>query len=285
MAATTKLWKQYNGKGFAAEYAEYAERASKDEKGNNISGTYAINKSMTGATLQADGVAGLVPAPLIADKDKYLKGDGTWNTVNVLPSSTSTDFGKVLSVNQSGDAEWAQHSWTSADKNVPPEEGVVIGGRKYEYKRFGNQLWMMESLKYDIQDSANLYINQSQGMYYYKADYLFNSADFAALIPEGWRIPTHADRDALVYIAGVNDAGARYMFNNFNVEPSSMYNGYGTAPGSYIYDWQFLIVVIGDFVSGLYINNQVPPYLRESDNLGGDGRNVFVPVRLCKDAE
>ena len=38
----------------------------------------------TGATAQANGVAGLVPAPLIADKDKFLKGDGTWADPGVI---------------------------------------------------------------------------------------------------------------------------------------------------------------------------------------------------------
>lgn len=33
---------------------------------------------MTGATNSADGIAGYAPKPLIADKDKFLKGDGTW---------------------------------------------------------------------------------------------------------------------------------------------------------------------------------------------------------------
>ena len=36
------------------------------------------NPVMTGATDQANGAKGLVPAPLIVDKDKFLKGDGTW---------------------------------------------------------------------------------------------------------------------------------------------------------------------------------------------------------------
>ena len=34
-----------------------------------------------GATDSNDGVAGLVPAPTIADRFKYLKGDGTWAEV------------------------------------------------------------------------------------------------------------------------------------------------------------------------------------------------------------
>lgn len=50
-----------------------------------------------GATLVANGVQGLVPAPLIADRLKYLRGDGTWapgdgsGTVTSI-GITSTDF-------------------------------------------------------------------------------------------------------------------------------------------------------------------------------------------------
>lgn len=35
---------------------------------------------MTGATAQADGVSGRVPAPLTTEKDKVLHGDGSWDT-------------------------------------------------------------------------------------------------------------------------------------------------------------------------------------------------------------
>lgn len=37
-----------------------------------------VNSTMTGATSESDGASGLVPQPLIADRSKYLKGDGTW---------------------------------------------------------------------------------------------------------------------------------------------------------------------------------------------------------------
>lgn len=39
------------------------------------------NLRMTGATANADGKTGFVPRPRIADKDKFLKGDGTWGDV------------------------------------------------------------------------------------------------------------------------------------------------------------------------------------------------------------
>lgn len=42
---------------------------------------------MVGATDTLDGGAGIVPAPVAGDNDKYLKGDGTWATVASVSSS------------------------------------------------------------------------------------------------------------------------------------------------------------------------------------------------------
>lgn len=63
-----------------------------------------VNGNFVGATSNANGVHGLVPAPLIADKDKFLKGDGTWATVSITDtkvkqniSSANTDFPLLLS--------------------------------------------------------------------------------------------------------------------------------------------------------------------------------------------
>ena len=47
-------------------------------------------ETFTGATSLANGTVGNVPAPLIADKDKYLKGDGTWDTPSGGGGSTVT---------------------------------------------------------------------------------------------------------------------------------------------------------------------------------------------------
>ena len=45
---------------------------------NVISATDTTYTHFTGATSEADGTAGLVPAPTTADVEKFLKGDGTW---------------------------------------------------------------------------------------------------------------------------------------------------------------------------------------------------------------
>lgn len=42
---------------------------------------------MTGATANANGSAGVVPEPSVSDRDKYLKGDGTWAEVQTSGSN------------------------------------------------------------------------------------------------------------------------------------------------------------------------------------------------------
>ena len=45
---------------------------------------------MTGATATTDGTHGLVPAPGVADKDAFLKGDGTWDNPTAAPMVGAT---------------------------------------------------------------------------------------------------------------------------------------------------------------------------------------------------
>lgn len=53
-------------------------------------------KEMVGATANADGESGRVPAPSAGDEDKYLKANGTWDTpsggggTSVIPNPTGT---------------------------------------------------------------------------------------------------------------------------------------------------------------------------------------------------
>lgn len=64
------------------------------EQWENTSLSTIINTAvgiMQGATAAADGASGLVPVPRAGDQDKFLKGNGTWSTINI-PTFNSDVF-------------------------------------------------------------------------------------------------------------------------------------------------------------------------------------------------
>ncbi len=69
---------------------EVKEGVFTEEDGSEHNGFLITIKDMVGATADKDGKAGTVPAPHSADKDKYLKGDGTWSEL-VIPAPPTTD--------------------------------------------------------------------------------------------------------------------------------------------------------------------------------------------------
>ena len=67
----------------------------------NGSGIDTLLQDFTGATSTAAGATGLVPAPTAGDDGKFLKGDGTWGTVegtlqNIIDSPTSGNVGGTV---------------------------------------------------------------------------------------------------------------------------------------------------------------------------------------------
>lgn len=76
-----------------------------------------------GATSSADGGNGLVPGPKMANKDQYLKGDGTWGT----PTNTTYN-----------DATQSAHGlMTAADKTKL--DGIAAGANKYVHPSYTKQ--------------------------------------------------------------------------------------------------------------------------------------------------
>ena len=61
-------------------------------KWDKLAGTIAI---MIGATASSNGAKGLVPAPMIADREKYLRGDGTWANPNTAVDDVYSVMGKM----------------------------------------------------------------------------------------------------------------------------------------------------------------------------------------------
>lgn len=75
------FWDSVNGCINAADTTYTAGTNVWISSGNVISATDTTYSAFTGATSAAAGAEGLVPAPASGDDDKFLKGDGTWGTV------------------------------------------------------------------------------------------------------------------------------------------------------------------------------------------------------------
>lgn len=73
-----------------------------------------------GATSSADGGNGLVPGPKMANKDQYLKGDGTWGT------PTNTTYNDAT--------QSANGLMTAADKKKL--DGVAVGANNYVHPSY-----------------------------------------------------------------------------------------------------------------------------------------------------
>lgn len=64
-----------------------------DQSTNTISATDTTYNNFTGTDGVNAGTAGLVPAPAVSDAGKYLKADGTWDTVSGGIPATATFWG------------------------------------------------------------------------------------------------------------------------------------------------------------------------------------------------
>ena len=96
------------------------------DDGNPTACTYSLGKSVpsdavftdttynafVGADAVTAGSAGLVPAPAAGDQQKFLQGDGTWATIDALPSQ-SGQSGKFLTTDGTT-ASWATASGGSS---------------------------------------------------------------------------------------------------------------------------------------------------------------------------
>ncbi len=128
---------------------------------DKLAGAIAV---MVGATATTNGAKGLVPTPMIADRNKFLRGDGTWAEAVVsdmrgatssadgahglVPAPTAIDYQKYLR----GDGTWARmygglvisaadyQALVAADQDDPNEtyfiydEGSLPDGSSYMQK-------------------------------------------------------------------------------------------------------------------------------------------------------
>lgn len=100
-------------------------------------------ETMTGATAQASGEGGLVPQPASSDKDKFLKGDGTWanasnvaalNDLSDVDLSSPTD-GQAL-VYDSANQEWVNGSVGGNVDDVQMNGQSIVTNKVASFKSY-----------------------------------------------------------------------------------------------------------------------------------------------------
>lgn len=117
----TELWKQYNGKGFAAEYSEYSERANKDVNGNELSLTIESDKvtAIGGKTISAETQ---IPIPQEDDKVILSKdGNASWHQLSKSSWGTAlTDSEGTYLTDENGNVLFDENKvdlWSTLDND------------------------------------------------------------------------------------------------------------------------------------------------------------------------
>lgn len=85
--------------------------------------------TMTGASAAADGTAGLVPQPRAGQQANFLRGDGTWASINI-PIQTSLSGGSAAANDKTvvGGVTVSGHAVTVAKKTMTAGAGISITG-------------------------------------------------------------------------------------------------------------------------------------------------------------
>jgi hypothetical protein len=96
-----------------------------------------------GATSSADGTHGLVPAPLIAERDKFLCGDGTWKTVQSGAGGASggSPFIDTSNVIQAETTVTTESSYTATQNCCIRVESVSRSNDYSQVKINGEVIW------------------------------------------------------------------------------------------------------------------------------------------------
>lgn len=138
-------------------------------------GTSFEQLAFTGATKDSNGLAGLVPKPLSADKDKFLRGDGTWANL-----STNIQAFEVEAL----DGESHIDSIINAIENKTIAKGdiAIVKEKIYEdiYERTG--------YIYDGENWIALSGNYSAENVYFKNDLIFTTSIGSIEVPSSGSI-------------------------------------------------------------------------------------------------
>jgi len=230
------LWKQYNGKGFSAEYAEYAERATSDKEGNDIVETYATKDDVAGKQKTINIVTG-APITLDANGNLDLKiSDGSF--LDELPESDVVQIGdKLYRVGLMPDGK----IWMCENLDFK-FSGCVIGAS-------GTSSSESRANYYNNDETTYGWNGLKHGLLYNWIAVKYLEDNKSSLIP-GWHGPTTAEWNALATaVGGTSVAGTKLKSTTdwssgagtddygFSALPAGYDDGSFYSLGYYAYFW------------------------------------------------
>lgn len=132
--------------------------------------------TMIGATSSDDGAAGYAPKPLVADKDKFLKGDGTW-----ADPSSGSNYSETVLWEGSG---YTESVWNLSEsyKNFDAVEVICRGGSSDNY--ITSNIFSINTLDY-VQSNSNFRCGLTTDVwfcwFYVRSNTQFERADTGSL--------------------------------------------------------------------------------------------------------
>lgn len=105
---------------------------------------------MSGATENKDGAAGLVPAPSIADRNKFLKGNGLWEEIDQV---NTEEFKEYIDTEISKVTDTLPETFAPVDAEKNVVVGLSINGQNMPVSEARTI-----NLQLEVGEDGNLYV-------------------------------------------------------------------------------------------------------------------------------
>lgn len=215
-------------------YKEYASKEDLETLNSNI--TKSLPTVMTGATADAAGTSGLVPAPTKGNQDKFLKADGTWGTpVNTTYGVASTSANGLMSSadktklnNIADNANNYTHPTTSGNKHIPSggSDGQILKWSADGTAEWGDAPSSSESYHIEAsvwsgdgrEISPKIEFNDSK----YRTEYFSAIQDLFATYGYNITIGNQANPFKLI---SYSESNKQCAFSSFIIDSSDIANG------------------------------------------------------------
>lgn len=140
---------------------------------------------MSGATAEADGASGLVPAPAVGQEDYYLSGDGTWKPLEIPEVSKTQVFEAevVISADETTGEEVSRETHEAAIARVVGEKVPVVGDIAIVKELIANDKYQHTAYIHNGSAWTAMDGNYNAANVYFDEDFVFTKAIGTVTIP------------------------------------------------------------------------------------------------------